>query len=507
MLIFRQKFHLTCVRRNGLMFRMNVGSSRIEGWKAIATYFRRDRTTVMRWAQSRGLPVHRMPGGGSSSVFAYAHELDQWMANAAPEEPAGDALEAQTESDVVPVTEPDMAEEANAHPAHTPADTTLKIVRASRMPWMLAGAAAIGLVAVAAITLPGRSTSGLRPGHPVAAVTTTAAKADSFPADPAIAAIYVQARDDWALRTADGLHRAVAGFGQVVSRDPQFAPGYAGLADAYLLIREFDAMPDAQAYAQAEAAAKASLAINPDLPDPHRALGFIHYWWHHDHKAARASFTRALALDPKNAQTHFWYGNCLMDNGEVAAGLKHLNTARLFNPDSAAIKTDYAWALWLSGQRAEGKALLLAQQTAQPSSVGPHTYLSYIYMIEGNWQAYLRESGLRADKRDDPAMEARQQLLQSTFATGGAPALIKALASEAAADRAAGLSESSIVLANWAGATGAREVLLTILKDSDARQQSWSMGGFADLAVTKLPNDSVVAGLVARRRGESLVAG
>ena len=52
---------------------------RIDGWKAIAAHFRRDRTTVMRWAQSRGLPVYRVPGGGSGSVFAYVDELDAWL--------------------------------------------------------------------------------------------------------------------------------------------------------------------------------------------------------------------------------------------------------------------------------------------------------------------------------------------------------------------------------------------------------------------------------------------
>lgn len=53
---------------------------RIDGWKAIGAYFRRDRTTVFRWARDGGLPVRRVPIDGKGSVFAYAHELDAWLA-------------------------------------------------------------------------------------------------------------------------------------------------------------------------------------------------------------------------------------------------------------------------------------------------------------------------------------------------------------------------------------------------------------------------------------------
>ena len=56
------------------------GRNRLDGWKAIAAHFRRDRTTVMRWAAERGLPVYRMPGGKQSSVFAYEDELRDWSA-------------------------------------------------------------------------------------------------------------------------------------------------------------------------------------------------------------------------------------------------------------------------------------------------------------------------------------------------------------------------------------------------------------------------------------------
>ena len=59
---------------------------RLDSWKAIADYLRRDVATVRRWEKALGLPVRRVPGGRGTSVFAYASEIDAWLKNARPSE-------------------------------------------------------------------------------------------------------------------------------------------------------------------------------------------------------------------------------------------------------------------------------------------------------------------------------------------------------------------------------------------------------------------------------------
>jgi TolB-like protein/Tfp pilus assembly protein PilF len=54
-------------------------SPRLESWKAIAEYLGRHVTTVQRWEQEEGLPVHRHQHEKRGSVYAYAHELDAWL--------------------------------------------------------------------------------------------------------------------------------------------------------------------------------------------------------------------------------------------------------------------------------------------------------------------------------------------------------------------------------------------------------------------------------------------
>ena len=52
-------------------------SERLESWKEIAAYLKRDESTVRRW-EEEGLPVQRLPHKKKATVFAYKSELDDW---------------------------------------------------------------------------------------------------------------------------------------------------------------------------------------------------------------------------------------------------------------------------------------------------------------------------------------------------------------------------------------------------------------------------------------------
>ncbi|ACG74207.1 WD40 domain protein beta Propeller [Anaeromyxobacter sp. K] len=53
-------------------------SDRLESWKEIATYLRRDVTTVQRWERREGMPVHRHVHDKLGSVYAFRSDLDAW---------------------------------------------------------------------------------------------------------------------------------------------------------------------------------------------------------------------------------------------------------------------------------------------------------------------------------------------------------------------------------------------------------------------------------------------
>ena len=51
---------------------------RLDSWKKIASYLKRDVTTVQRWERREAMPVHRHLHDKMGSVFAFRPELDEW---------------------------------------------------------------------------------------------------------------------------------------------------------------------------------------------------------------------------------------------------------------------------------------------------------------------------------------------------------------------------------------------------------------------------------------------
>ena len=58
---------------------------RLDSWKEIAAYLKRDIRTVQRWEKLEGLPIHRHQHQKRGSAFAYTTELDAWWRGRGPE--------------------------------------------------------------------------------------------------------------------------------------------------------------------------------------------------------------------------------------------------------------------------------------------------------------------------------------------------------------------------------------------------------------------------------------
>ena len=57
---------------------------RLDSWKEIAAYLKRDVTTVQRWEKREGMPVHRHLHDSMGSVYASRADLDAWMRSRNP---------------------------------------------------------------------------------------------------------------------------------------------------------------------------------------------------------------------------------------------------------------------------------------------------------------------------------------------------------------------------------------------------------------------------------------
>jgi TolB-like protein/tetratricopeptide (TPR) repeat protein len=60
---------------------VKAADHRLDSWKAIAAYLKRDVTTVQRWEKREGMPVHRHLHDKGGSVYALTAEIDAWLRN------------------------------------------------------------------------------------------------------------------------------------------------------------------------------------------------------------------------------------------------------------------------------------------------------------------------------------------------------------------------------------------------------------------------------------------
>lgn len=448
---------------------------RLDGWKSIASHFGRDRTTVIRWAAERAMPIHRIPGGTRGSVYALTEELDAWLASAQPDAPPIEAVSIK----------PPPSEEPPAQPQ--PA----RLIASPRR-WPVRALAAVTITTTLAAAV--YAWAGFGSPEPSA----------MMPTDPAAAALFVDARVEWANRKPETIAKSIARLQRAIEIEPDFAPAYSALADCYLLAREFGSLTDVEAFGRAQGAVDTALRIDPDQAGALRARAFIAYWWNGDRQAAARDFQRALSLNERSAQTLFWYANALIDNGDFDEGLKLLGQARLIEPASPAIAADLAWAKWSNGDSASAKAALIALRRANPTLATVPDFLGVIAIAEGDMERFVVEMEIMARLRGEGGLAADARELRAALGTGPS-AVSRMLVQQGEAGVRDGERKTLAWPAFVASAAGDREALLRILKRAEARSEVWGSAGLRRDMGDRWKSDAEIVDLLKRRAAPSLI--
>src|SRR4029453_7087192 len=123
-------------------------AGRLDSWKEIAAYLRRDVTTVQRWERREGMPVHRHQHDKMGSVFAFASELDAWTKSRSLGGGPADAAKhvEQPEKEVPPG--PEVAPETGGESTVQAPSPTPAIGRRGRG-WFVVAACAVLAAAIA----------------------------------------------------------------------------------------------------------------------------------------------------------------------------------------------------------------------------------------------------------------------------------------------------------------------------------------------------------------------
>ncbi len=157
--------------------------------------------------------------------------------------------------------------------------------------------------------------------------------------------LYLRGRYAWNKRTPAGLQESIKYFNEAIRRDPAYAVAYSGMADAYISLFDYEALPPEEANPRARQAAMRALELDSTLAEAHTSLAHVllHEWkW----DEAEARFKRALELDPDQAATYHWYALALTSVGKVDQAVAAMKRAKQLDPLSPRMNADMGMAYY-----------------------------------------------------------------------------------------------------------------------------------------------------------------
>jgi TolB-like protein len=201
--------------------------------------------------------------------------------------------------------------------------------------------------------------------------------------DPAAHDYYLVGLQYLNRRTSTDITQAIAYFRRAIQADPDYAPAWSAVAEAYTVLRDYnsDAPPDTH-YDEALSAAHRAAELDPQLSRPHAVLGLL-YQEHWQWRQAEREFKLALQLDPSDATAHQWYAMHAWFRSDIPGALAEMRRAHDLDPLSPIINSDYGRALLYSGDVEGAIAQYRAAIALEPGFALAHLFLAEAWLEKG----------------------------------------------------------------------------------------------------------------------------
>ena len=178
----------------------------------------------------------------------------------------------------------------------------------------------------------------------------------------------------------DFFDQAEAFYRQALARDPNFALAYARLAYSRLNRHWFINRLNFAQLEELKSKIERALAIVPDLPDAHLAMGIFHYWGHRDYDSALRALDRAIELQPSNSDSRTLRAAIYRRRGEWRRALAEFERTLELDPRNSSSPTEVGNAYlslrrWSDAERALTHALAL-----DPHNVNASFHLGVTYI-------------------------------------------------------------------------------------------------------------------------------
>ena len=427
-----------------------AAQDRLDSWKEIATYLRREVRTVQLWEKNEGLPVHRHFHKRLGSVYALRSEINAWLDRASRTHghprPVVDAplkFEKQIticslppEVSIVGAEQLRLCESLivrmiAALEQANPGQVRIVVRAADRtqqkppardggqpafdylLRWSFADDSGDLQITVAllfaqsGVTAWSQTTSCILrdlekwPVHAAAQIAqclwlqvasspksaSSACRREKSVAREA----YLKGRFFWNQRNETSLRKAIHYFQCALRESPEFALPYSGLADSLTLLSFYEIVTPSRVMPAARCAAQKAIELDPNSAEAHASLADVFLHFDRDWDAAEREYRRSIQCNPEYALGYHWYANLLAARGQHEAARMAIMHALEINPVSIIT---LVWAGVTSHLAHDFDEAIRHYRSAlelDPKFGWAHMYMAQALEQKGDFKMALRE--------------------------------------------------------------------------------------------------------------------
>jgi TolB-like protein/DNA-binding winged helix-turn-helix (wHTH) protein/Tfp pilus assembly protein PilF len=182
--------------------------------------------------------------------------------------------------------------------------------------------------------------------------------------------------------------KAIALYEQVIARDPEYAPAYAGIATAYQTLRN-PRNSSPEAIAKMREMARKAIELDPLLAESWATLGLVDAadlnWYE-----AEQEFRRSIQLNPNLSRARMDFAMfVLVPEGKLDEAILQVRNAAKLDPLAANVRVALGFILLMNGRSDEALAIGRKGFEAAPNSLGGQIY-GHALMLAGNYDEAMK---------------------------------------------------------------------------------------------------------------------
>ncbi len=310
-------------------------AERLDSWKEIANFFRREVRTVQLWEKHEGLPVRRQHHKKLGSIYAYRAELESWRLSRSK---LDDSPQSGTE-------QPDRAQSAGPigperHTHHPPPIPRLNEPRSSADTCLAAHACTIGF-------------------------------------------------HFWNIRSRHTIPRALRYFKDAIELDPHCADAYAGMANVYVSLSYNHLISSREAAVRAHRAVQRAMELDAASATVRNAAVNVLTNCTWDWKAAEQQCRQMFDSGSMNTRTIQLYASLLSAQGRHPESIALALEAHRLEPDSAIANNLVSLSYFYASDYERALPYSRRALTQMPDYTMGYALLGRVQAQRGEWDQAL----------------------------------------------------------------------------------------------------------------------